>query len=617
MVKKGYKETEIGIIPEDWDVKSFGEIFTILPNNTFSRAQLSYEVGTVKNIHYGDVLVRFGCILDCKSENLPYVNENHNKYLKSRLQEGDLIFADTAEDKTVGKAIEIINVGDSKIVSGLHTIPCRAKESIFAAKWLGYYANHDIFHDQLSPYITGIKVSSISKAALQKTLFVVPPMQEQKEIAQVLYDMDKLILSLEKLIEKKKAIKKTLLQKMFPDEGETTPELRLPGFTEAWEQRKLEDIVEFLDTMRKPLEGTKRVAGPYPYYGASGIVDYVDGYLFDEELILLSEDGANITDRNYPICFLATGRYWVNNHAHVLRTKEGNENNFICNSLEGKDYNKYNTGMAMPKLNQEVCRNITVYCPSYEEQKKIGDYLRNLDNLITLHQRKLEKYRKIKQGMMQKLLTGDIRLSKDSIEDKCSIKNKTISVSDAKEHNQPFDDAVVISGIVDCFYSPNYRLGRKKVQKLLYLLRRHQEADISSFKKKAAGPYADEIRYKGGEPIAVHNGYIVTTKNNKGTLFTKGKKITDALEYLRKWNQDGDLQWLVRQFKYITTDNLELLATIDMAMCDLETEHIEITIENLKKFIKSNKEWKNKLSKSYFSEEKIKWAIEECNRLFR
>ena len=146
--------------------------------------------------------------------------------------------------------------------------------------------------------------------------------------------------------------------------------------------------MEFLDTMRKPLEGAKRISGQYPYYGASGIVDYVDGYLFDEELILLSEDGANITDRNYPVCFLASGKYWVNNHAHVLRTKEGNENNFICNSLERKDYKQYNTGMAMPKLNQEVCKGIPISCPTFAEQKKIGDYFRQLDHLITLHQRK-------------------------------------------------------------------------------------------------------------------------------------------------------------------------------------------------------------------------------------
>ena len=183
---------------------------------------------------------------------------------------------------------------------------------------------------------------------------------------------------------------------IYIDDGERQ------GVTD-WEQRKLDDVVEFLDTMRKPLEGAKRISGPYPYYGASGIVDYVDGYLFDEELILLSEDGANITDRNYPVCFLASGKYWVNNHAHVLRTKKGNENNFICNSLERKDYTQYNTGMAMPKLNKETCRKIPVLCPTFEEQQKIGDYFRNLDNLITLHQRKCEELQKLKKFMLQNM----------------------------------------------------------------------------------------------------------------------------------------------------------------------------------------------------------------------
>ena len=163
------------------------------------------------------------------------------------------------------------------------------------------------------------------------------------------------------------------------------------------------DVVEFLDTVRKPLEGVKRVAGPYPYYGASGIVDYVDGYLFNEELILLSEDGANITDRNYPVCFLASGKYWVHNHAHVLRTKEEYENNFICNSLERKDYTQFNTGMAMPKLNKETCKKIPIFCPFYGEQKQIGDYFRSLDRLITLHQRKLKILKNIKKSMLEKI----------------------------------------------------------------------------------------------------------------------------------------------------------------------------------------------------------------------
>lgn len=182
-----------------------------------------------------------------------------------------------------------------------------------------------------------------------------------------------------------------------------TPKIRFKGFTDDWEQRKLEDVAEFLDTMRKPLEGARRIPGPYPYYGASGIVDYVDGYLFNEELVLLSEDGANITDRNYPVCFLASGKYWVNNHAHVLRLKDGNENNFVCTSLERKDYKQYNSGMAMPKLNQEVCRRIPIGCPSFNEQKKIGDYFRELDNRITLHQRKCDETKQLKKFMLQKM----------------------------------------------------------------------------------------------------------------------------------------------------------------------------------------------------------------------
>ena len=229
------------------------------------------------------------------------------------------------------------------------------------------------------------------------------------------------------------------------------PTIRFEGYTDDWEQRKLDDVVEFLDTMRKPLEGAKRISGPYPYYGASGIVDYVDGYLFDEELILLSEDGANITDRNYPVCFLTSGKYWVNNHAHVLRTKQGNENNFICNSLERKDYTQYNTGMAMPKLNKETCKKIPILCPGFEEQKKIGDYFRSLDNLITLHQRKCEETKKLKKFMLQKMFpkkgekvpeirfgsfTDDWEQRKlNEIADKVSEKNKN------NEFSEPFTNS--------------------------------------------------------------------------------------------------------------------------------------------------------------------------------
>lgn len=227
--------------------------------------------------------------------------------------------------------------------------------------------------------------------------------KEQEQIGLFFNNMDNLITLHQRKLNHLKDKKKGLLQKMFPKKGELVPELRFPEFTDTWEQRKLGEIVDFLDEQRKPLESGKRESGPYPYYGASGIIDYVKDYIFYEELILLSEDGANIIDRNYRVCFLAQGKYWVNNHAHVLKAKKNYSNGFICESLERLNYDKYNTGTAQPKLNQEVCRNINIWVPKLDEQKKIFAVLNDHDNLITLHQRKLDHLKEQKKALLQQM----------------------------------------------------------------------------------------------------------------------------------------------------------------------------------------------------------------------
>lgn len=180
-----------------------------------------------------------------------------------------------------------------------------------------------------------------------------------------------------------------------------------------WEKKKLEDVVEFLDGQRKPLEAGQRVAGKYPYYGASGIIDYVEDYIFDEELILLSEDGANILDRNYRVCFLAKGKYWVNNHAHVLKAMDGNVNGFICEQLETFDYRKYNSGGAQPKLNQATCRAIIMNMPSLPEQQKIADFLSTIDTVIAKQKETVSAWEERKKGVMQKLFSQEVRFKAD------------------------------------------------------------------------------------------------------------------------------------------------------------------------------------------------------------
>ncbi|WP_302750641.1 restriction endonuclease subunit S [uncultured Prevotella sp.] len=187
------------------------------------------------------------------------------------------------------------------------------------------------------------------------------------------------------------------------------PNLRFPEFQGEWEKKRLEECVEFLDGLRKPIksEDRKSEQGLYPYYGASGIIDYIDGYLFDGEYILLSEDGANIIDRNYRVAFIAKGKIWVNNHAHVLQPYDGFDINFLSETLERLNYAVYNTGTTMPKLNQEVCRNINLKIPTTKEQNKIGNLLSLLNERIATQNKIIDKLQSLIKGIRNKLFEND------------------------------------------------------------------------------------------------------------------------------------------------------------------------------------------------------------------
>lgn len=172
-----------------------GEVLISLQNNTLSRAELSFEQGIVLNVHYGDVLIKFGEYLDVKDEVLPMVMDSSivAKYKASYLQNGDIIVADTAEDEAVGKCSEIAGLTDEIVLSGLHTIPYRPIIK-FASGYLGYYMNSYSYHHQLLPLMQGIKVTSISKSAMQNTVICYPKAEdEQAEISVFFRSLDNLI----------------------------------------------------------------------------------------------------------------------------------------------------------------------------------------------------------------------------------------------------------------------------------------------------------------------------------------------------------------------------------------------------------------------------------------
>ena len=178
-----------------WEQCKLGEIFEYLQNNTLSRDSLNYKNPNIKNIHYGDILVKFDEILDGSNKDIPYINSglDLSKFSKSLLRDGDIIFSDTAEDDTVGKAIELQNVNAPFILGGLHTIPCRPLIT-FGKGYLGNFLNSDSYRLQLRPLIQGIKVSSISKSALKDTMIEYPKnLDEQEKIGSLFYYIAKMI----------------------------------------------------------------------------------------------------------------------------------------------------------------------------------------------------------------------------------------------------------------------------------------------------------------------------------------------------------------------------------------------------------------------------------------
>ncbi len=480
------------------------------------------------------------------------------------------------------------------------------KDVDVSAKWLNYLLSSKKYRSLIQNCATGTSNSmkNISKEQLLGLEILYPSFREQTSIAEALSDVDSLISSLQKLIEKKKAIKQGAMQQLL------TGKKRLPGFSGEWEKISLGDVLNYeqpTDYIVKSTEYTK-TGIPVLTAGKTAVLGYTqekDGVYHKLPVILFDD-------------FLTVSKYIdfqfkvKSSAVKMLSLKRVTDNLKVIYELmqmiafSVADHQRH----WISKFSK-----FDIYLPLANEQQAIAQVLSDMDSEIEQLEKKLSKYQQIRQGMMQELLSGRIRLV--DTDGKERSKPKAIQEKQPKPaHNQHFDDAVMIAGIVNAFYSEKYPLGRKKVQKLLYLVRRKEQADISAFHKKAAGPYADEVRYKGGEPIAQKNKYIQVKGNEKGSCFEKGVQMQQALTYLQEWGKQADIDWLVSQFQYTGINELELLATVDMAICDLRREGKGISVVSIKDLIRSNKEWRDKLKKAYFKDADLQRAIKRCQELF-
>lgn len=406
----------------EWEEKKFGSLFIFLPSNTLSRADLKEGKGDVFNVHYGDVLIKLDAYTDIQQGRLPAIKtiKDIDKYLKARLQDGDIVMADTAEDETVGKCTEIVNVHDNIVVSGLHTIPCRPQIK-FAQAYLGYYMNSNAFHSKLLPIMQGVKVTSISKSALQNIDLVFPAsLEEQQKIAECLSSIDSYISSIKEKVEQLKAHKKSLMKKLFPQKGQTVPEYRFLEFkgSKGWEIKKLKDIAFRITAKNK----SNKDLPVFTNSASGGIVNQQD--YFDREIVtkanLVNYSIVEVNDFVYnpristtapvgPISRNSIGCGVMSPLYTIFRFSDGIidffEHYFKTDCWHQYLKNKANFGARFDRMNiaNEDFMNMPIPFPPIIEQQQIAESLSSVDETIRLYSEKAFLMEQHKKGLMQQL----------------------------------------------------------------------------------------------------------------------------------------------------------------------------------------------------------------------
>lgn len=288
-------------------------------------------------------------------------------------------------------------------------ISFRFKENLVPSFYQGYFDSN--FHGkQLIRFITsGVRSDGLLNISPTDFFSIVLPTpvkkEEQQKIADCLSSIDELIDAESRKLKALEKHKKGLMQKLFPAEGKTLPEWRFPEFRHKneWRIKPLGKICTNYDSRRIPITEKDRVGGEIPYIGASGVIDYINDFIFDEDLLCVSEDGANLVARTYPIAFSISGKTWVNNHAHVLKFSHKYTQNIVESYLNMINLQDFLTGMAQPKLNRAKLDIIPIPLPEEEEQQKIADCLSEIDTMITEQSNKVEQLKAHKKGLMQGL----------------------------------------------------------------------------------------------------------------------------------------------------------------------------------------------------------------------
>ena len=416
---KQLDDSALDRIPTNWEVTNLGNSFDEL-----------YRYPTYYGIEYvesgipevrGELIKADGTI-DENAGNFRYISkETANRFQRVRLEPGDFVMTVRG---TMGKIAMVPERLRGAVITA-NLIRMKFTKSMVVPEWARHFLRSEFFQDALGLATSATTIKTTQVPALCAITFWRPPTKEQHRIAEILDTIDEVIQKTEALISKLKAMKQGLLHdllthgldkngklrnpKAHPEQFKDSPLGRIP---KEWEVGSISSLAVNHDNRRVPLKQADRDKrhGIYPYYGASGIIDWIDDYLFDGDFVLLGEDGENVVSRELPLAFRASGRFWVNNHAHVFEPLPEVDIRFLAELLEFTQYKKIIIGSAQPKITQDGLKRLLFRIPEIDEQAMIAEKLESHDARIRTEEQYRDKLKLQKKGLMHDLLTGKVRV---------------------------------------------------------------------------------------------------------------------------------------------------------------------------------------------------------------
>lgn len=420
-IKEGYKQTKVGIIPEDWEVVKIGEKFEFIKSYSNSRADLT-DIDEISYIHYGEIHKIHKFYIDFEKFQLPKINQTKLSSEIVFAKNGDLVIADASEDYAdIGKSAEIKNL-TSKAVSGLHTFLLRDKKNNFADGYKGYLLYNETVAKSIKKIATGISVLGISKTNLSNLEIPLPPLKEQEKIAQILTIWDNAIIKQQELIKSKEEQKKGLMQRLL------IGEVRFDGFSDEWKEVTIDELFTFK-------KGQALSKEKLDEKGIFECILYGELYTTYSEIIKEIKSKTNIEegikskvdDILIPASTTTTAidlaiasvvqkeNVLIGGDINILRKKINNINGeFIAKYLthiKKIEIAKYAQGITIIHLYSKDFKHLKINLPSLFEQQKIAEVLSLADEEINNLKNELKEQKQQKKALMQKLLTGQVRVN--------------------------------------------------------------------------------------------------------------------------------------------------------------------------------------------------------------